>query len=132
MDFAPVQVQSAVPGTMPRLSRCTFTRNSARHAGGALRIESVTGAMSVNASVFSNNWACAGGGGVSIVSASTVVIENSLILGNSAVARRCLQDSQDQWGLGVGGGIWHVQPPSSPDSIAGTTHACILKYLSLL
>lgn len=108
LSCASVQVQSAVPGTMPRLERCIFARNSAKQAGGALRIESVTGELAVSGSFFTDNWACAGGGGISIVSASNVFIRNSLIVGNSAVAHGCVQDSSDMWTVSAGGGILHV------------------------
>lgn len=118
-----VQVQSAVPGTMPRIERCTFSRNSANQNGGALRIESVTGDVAVEACAFTDNWACAGGGGISIVSASNVYIRSSLFIGNSAIARGCVQDSYDQWTLSAGGGIWHVR--------ASVTHACSLNLVLL-
>lgn len=106
-----LQVQSAVPGTMPRVNRCVFARNSAKQTGGALRIESVTGDMSVQASAFTDNWACAGGGGISISSSSNVYVRDSLIMRNSAVVKGCLPGADEEWTPAQGGGILHVRPP---------------------
>eukprot|EP00892_Ulva_mutabilis_P007624 jgi/Ulvmu1/5233/UM022_0026.1 len=107
---AAMLIQSAVPGTMPRIESCIFTKNSAKQTGGALRIESVTGDILVDGSSFTDNWACAGGGGISIAASSNVLIRHSWIMGNTAIVQGCLPGSEEEWTLASGGGILHSSP----------------------
>lgn len=69
----------------------------------------MTGDMWVEASAFTDNWACAGGGGVSVASSSNVFVRHSWVMGNTAVAQGCLPDSITEWTLAAGGGIMHVR-----------------------
>ena len=79
------------------LSRVTLDGNSTEASGGAINL--ISGSLSINDSLITNNTAIFNGGGLSINGGVTVTIADSVISGNSATGSGGLN--------GLGGGIFN-------------------------
>jgi hypothetical protein len=108
-----VQVQSAVRGVMPTISKCIFVGNHAKRNGGAVDITSVTGDLVIEFSVLEGNTACAGGGAAAFTSTARVLVRGCTFANNSVIVRGCDNFAPRAWSKGVGGALFHVRSPGN-------------------